>query len=261
VEKEDMARNAQSHPRQLLQSLLAAVLLFNTAQRARASVTYQYVAGQGTYTTTQGNIIGVPIYLQETLTSGSTSLITAGNGLFCGGFAITLQSGSTAGIGSLSGATASFPGGYFVLDSTTAGSTSSQRGDNIAGNLTGPGGEPNVNGLVLLGTAYIQASSVAAGVATFSVGAYSPGNGGYTQTFTAPTAPYYYDLDLNNNGTASGPPVYNAAGSSSFEVVTIVPEPTSIQCLAGGLAASLGCGCRARRGRPPRCVERISALR
>jgi hypothetical protein len=233
VEKEDMARNAQSHPRQLLQSLLAAVLLFNTAQRARASVTYQYVAGQGTYTTTQGNIIGVPIYLQETLTSGSTSLITA----------------------------ASFPGGYFVLDSTTAGSTSSQRGDNIAGNLTGPGGEPNVNGLVLLGTAYIQASSVAAGVATFSVGAYSPGNGGYTQTFTAPTAPYYYDLDLNNNGTASGPPVYNAAGSSSFEVVTIVPEPTSIQCLAGGLAASLGCGCRARRGRPPRCVERISALR
>lgn len=235
-----------SHDQMLLRHRFAVgVLVFlfcaSAIRCARASVTYQYVAGATSYNATEGSTISVPIYLQESLTAGSTSLITAGNGLFCGGYALTLQSGSSAGIGSLAGATASFPGGYFVLDSSTAGSTSFQRGDNIADNLTGPGVEPGSNGLILLGMAYIEASSTSAGVATFSVGAYNPGVGGYTQTFSAPSAPYYYDLDLTNNGTPSGPPVYNAAGSSSFEVSTVVPEPTASACL---LAVLL---CRWRR--------------
>jgi hypothetical protein len=217
--------------------LAVFLVLMNPASRARAAVSFQYVAGQSSYTVTEGGVVVVPLYLQETLDAGSTSLITEGNGLAGAGFALSLQDGTAAGIGGLSGSVSNFPGGFY-LDPGTTGSATFERGEDFPAltNISGPGAEPDSNGLILLGFTSIQASATSVGTTKFSVGAYSPGQGGSTETFTTLTGLGYYDLDLTNNGTPAGPPVYEAAGSMSFQIVTVVPEPTSTALLALGFA-------------------------
>ena len=65
-----------------------------TTTASRGAVVYQYVADQPAYTTnTAGSFVNVLVYLKETLTNGSTSLITSDGGLFGG--AMTLARNAT----------------------------------------------------------------------------------------------------------------------------------------------------------------------
>ena len=91
----------------------------------QASVIYSYVAGSPTYTAPAGNTITVPIYLQETITGSSSSLINADGGLFGAGFSVNRASGSTASLTAIADAVSTnFVGGF----STPASGNGAARG-------------------------------------------------------------------------------------------------------------------------------------
>src|SRR5258708_3751964 len=50
-----------------------------------AAVVYEYVSDQPSYTVSPGTFVNVLVYLRETLTAGSQSLITSDGGLFGAG--------------------------------------------------------------------------------------------------------------------------------------------------------------------------------
>ena len=75
----------------------AAVLGVAGVQRAGASVIYQYVADMPSSPATPNTTITVPLFLQETLTNGSASILSdpnQGNGLFGAGVTVSRTTGS-----------------------------------------------------------------------------------------------------------------------------------------------------------------------
>jgi hypothetical protein len=173
----------------------------------------------------------VKLYLLETLTGASTSIINADGGLVGGAMRIRQAAGSPAGsstLGALTYNTVDFSG----PSNPPLGGTQSPT--EIAFQETGPlvGASPmtgNSGGVpanakasaVFLGTISVTASSTPGNITTFSLLPYGINNQqGTGDTITATNT---YDLDKFTNTT----PAYTGttANPTSF-TVSVVPEPT-----------------------------------
>lgn len=87
---------------------IASVMTLTAA--AQASVEYAYVTDQSTYVTTPGDTVTVDVYIQETVTGGSSSTLVAEDGLFGAGAQIaTTATPGSAEITSLTLNTGSDP--------------------------------------------------------------------------------------------------------------------------------------------------------
>src|SRR3954463_12019911 len=74
--------------------VLVPLLLLIVARPARADVSYSYVSDQPFYILPAGQPATVKLYLLETLTGGSTSLIDADGGMFGAGLKVMRVNGS-----------------------------------------------------------------------------------------------------------------------------------------------------------------------
>jgi hypothetical protein len=222
---------------------------------SHGGIVYQYVTDSSNYTTaTPGSTIDVKVYLKETLTSGSTSIITGDGGLF--GAGMTLVRSATGLPNSPSGFVTDATG--FTFNLTDFGGPTKFTGADGQGNPaatgvafltavspsnpngvplgnTGGGVSPSIANEVYLGTVHILAGSDN-GVTTFNLRVH---DNGFGNTITNGSNPDFtpYDLDVSNNGGSTPPAakVYTGASQSpsSFTVTVGVPEPTSMGLLLG----------------------------
>jgi hypothetical protein len=159
---------------------------------ANASIIYSLVTDQTTYTAAANASVTVNVYLKETLSGTSTSLITADGGLFGGGFEVTAVSGSDTLTGS-SADTALFGGPvtYKSSNSTTQQAVI----EGVSNSATA--GVPVTNGEILLGTVTVKAG--ASGNTTYAVTSYN----GPTSTQVNTTFTTGYNLDKNHTGNGT----------------------------------------------------------
>jgi len=201
-----------------LKSLAAvAVGLLAFAGQVKAAVSYSYVTDQTNYTASAGTPVTVKLYLLETLTGGSASVINADGGLL--GFGV--QANRTTGnalISSYAGNDVDFPtfpnpkptvpaGGVTNYKFSQAISASAATGVN-----TGTGANPLPNS-VYLGNLTVTAGSQ---TSTFQVLPYDNA-GGNSLTNTS-----FYDLDFNR----ANAPIFTGASSNPTTFTVSVPEPT-----------------------------------
>jgi hypothetical protein len=233
--------------------VLALATLVTAASTAKADISYQYVtdavsANGGTITaTTPGQDIAVNIFLRETLTGTSTSLIAGDKGLF--GFGVSLNTisgqGTTINAGAATINTTAF-GGPTATNPTT-GNVASQGYLAAVSTTATSGPNPDANGQILLATAHLTAGA-AGSTTTFQLNTgnafFGPGN---TFTFT-----HNFDLDSTNNASSGGGATYTGAatpqgGLFTFTVqVAAVPEPSSM-LLCGLIACGGAYGAYRRR--------------
>ena len=236
---------------------------------ARADVSFQYVTDATSYTTTAGSNVSVNVYLQETDTNGSSSILAAQGGLLSYGFYVA--GGTTAGqsvINTSLNATASTNGAF------TSASPFTQFGSNVnfntssyyaaggsglptnaldysnANNTFTTNGQVTANGYqVLLGTLNITAGTAT----TFTLTSMNnpnfldPGNGGTSQSDNTYTLPISNPLDVDSDGSG-----YSGANDFTYTftvgpAVSGVPEPGSM--ILCGLFASGMVGGYIRRRR------------
>jgi hypothetical protein len=253
-------------------ALAASAIL---ASRGGAAITYQYVTDQTSYSASTGATVTVQLFLQETLTAGSTSLINAEGGMFAG--SVGLQQTGTVPANATIIATISTNqnaigvGGGFGPGGTLNQTNVSSNGSNAAfiqtvddiDFLLGNGPTADANGKILLGTVTLTAGA-AGTTTTFSVTSLlnssnilsqPPGGEGNTISISS-----LWDLDRDNNGglnspiTGASPPDYFGANdiSNTFTVtVAAVPEPSSM--LLCGLAVCSGAYAAYRRRQAHAC--------
>src|SRR5262245_42391418 len=104
------------------------------AAPAQAAITYQYVAGQTVYTGSPGQALSVPIFLRETVTSPSSSLIVSETGIFGAGFS-AVQSGTPVSF-SLAANTAQF-GGPSTINATSLSESIAPSAAGVQGSAVG----------------------------------------------------------------------------------------------------------------------------
>jgi hypothetical protein len=214
---------------------LAATPLF--VEASSASVSFLYVGVPSPSSVTAGNSTSAEIYLQETLTGGSSDVITSNTGLFGAGVQLSITGhtgGSQATITNFNGdsafdgsitpsftnSTAGVTENIFVTDSMGPEGTAST----VAGTTTR---------LVPLGLLNISTS--APGTTTFTVGEFLANGiaGGNT-----------LDNGGNDYDSNSSNPAYTGVGTSTTTFVvtaTAVPEPAAalgMIVLGGGLLLS-----------------------
>jgi hypothetical protein len=244
----------------------AAFLLLTGA--ARADVAYSYTADTGT--NNGDGTITYQVFLTETLTGSSTSIIGTKNGLFGAGVAFDVTSGNaTISAASLNTATltTSSPGQGFGTGGTGQGNvtrleTASAANNNVANGVMieniGPGQANGVfptgsstsgtttNNVILLGTFTVKQGTTAS-VVTINALANSNdsvygGGSGNTVTKTS-----NYDLDFdNNNGTETTLPYSGASDVANTINVAATPEPSSF-LLCGLAFGGMGYGVYRRR--------------
>jgi len=224
-----------------MRRILAFTLLalIATATTAKAAISYQYVtsvvgSSGGTFTATQaGQSITVNIYLQETLTAGSSSLITANGGL--GGFGLQLKttSGSGTTINSAPTFNSAFNGPAPEYNPSGSATTQSYlaAASPSAGVQLGSGTGAGANEILLVSTTL---TAGAAGTTTV----FQLQNGGFYGAGETTTQNGDFDLDSTNNqsgnGLITGGATYTGAatpigGYYTFTVtVAAVPEPSSV---------------------------------
>jgi hypothetical protein len=244
------------------------------ASGARADITYEYVTDQTTYTAANpGDTVTVTLYLQETATKGSQSLIAAEGGLSGAGVAVAQSKVSPSGasattISAINPNNSAEPDGFTgngKSGATAANAFLSEFVSNGFTGSTGPsgttkGGSVTTTGSttvtdVLLGTLTLKAGDTGS-TTTFTVlslknssGNSFSGHDGNTLTFTN-----FNDLDPNSAKNFS--PAYTGADSFvgstayTFQVtVAATPEPGSL-VLGAVAASSLALGAwRCRRNR------------
>ena len=217
--------------------LIALALAVSAPATARASITYQYVSDQTSYNVNVGSTITVNLYIQETLTGGSTSLIVQDGGMFAAAIGVNRSTGTAAAnitaIKENTGAPWTSGSFAFGADNFTAGTA--QLGVQSPGFLgTASNINPDSTGKILIGTLTI--TGAAAGTNTFNLTQYNTG-GGNTVTAGAlnPTSGSAFDLDFTNNQSPAtgGVPAgtYSGANDNPFSftvVVAAVPEPSSM---------------------------------
>ena len=225
---------------------------------AQASISYQYVTDQSSYTVNAGSTLTVNLYLQESLTGSSQSLIAGDGGMLgaalemdqTSGTSGTTITGSHANVGSSTvwGSSSFELGG----DTGTLTATHAQIGVNAGTNLGQASNvNPDATGKILIGTVTLTAGS-SAGTGTYTLVQYGTQAGtpeaGNTVTSGTSAASLAagsaYDLDYTNNNSPAtgGQPSGAYTGTLDdpyFFTVTVaaVPEPNGLVLsgLAGGL--------------------------
>jgi len=201
-------------------------------EAARAAVMFEYVSDKSSYQAAAGQVINVLVYLKETVTSPSTSVVTGDDGMYSGGMdLVRLAAGLPASPSTITGVTfdtADFGAGGNTFKNVTAADTYFfETLDNALthgvplGN-TGNGASASIPGQVYLGSFQITAGS-APGTTNFNLRVI-PG-GGNTLTNVG--------NDVDSNSTS---PAYTGVGSkvTPFSVVVAdVPEPGSLGLLVG----------------------------
>jgi hypothetical protein len=248
--------------------VIALLVVGLLAGSARANVIYSYTTDSSRYqVAAPGTLVNVPIYLTETLTGGSTSLINNDGGLFGAGVGVNNTGGATkpgqsfivpVTAGGVALNLAPIASGGFGMGGVGVGDLRSVNGDgSIAVLIENIGVPPPSSGgplaslfsnsggtivnRVLLGSVTIQAGKLGS-TTTFAVTSLfnSPdpilGQGNEGNTLTLFSA---WDLDLDNNGnlnssnTGNAPPRYLGANdiTNTFALATI-PEPSSLALIA-----------------------------
>jgi hypothetical protein len=223
---------------------LSSICILLAAARANANISYEYVtdavSNGGTIIATPGQNIAVNIYLQETLTGSSTSLIAADGGLFGFGVALAQSSGSGSVINASAGSVNSslFSGPSDITPNS--GHTASQTFTGAIGISSATGPNPDATGKILLASADIIAGS-AGTTTTFQLQSLSGNQAG--NTFTVNNG---YNLDSTNNAPNGGATYTGAAtpqgGFDTFTVQVqpaVVPEPSSLLLGAMAVAGTL----------------------
>lgn len=212
-------------------SAAAGFCLALTGSHVPAAITYSYETDAAVYDVSSGSAT-VNIYLHETLTDGSTSLLATENGLLGYGFSVVRSSGDGAYFSAITSNTAAFGG--LVSPHLTTGSASLS--DNVP--LTSANGPvPDGSGLIFLGRITLALNETGSAPTSFTLRRDND-LGGNTGTFTN-----FYDIDFDS----VEPEFAGATGSATF---TVVPEPTAITLLALG---GMGILRRRRRGANPVC--------
>jgi hypothetical protein len=226
------------------------VLTLLVAGPARAGVIYQYVSDKPVYSGFPGQVVNVNIFLQETVTGSSTSLLASEGGLFSGGFYV-VENGNSATITGLNPNPA-FAGGFLSSNFTATQARLSETESIFA--LTGVGG--TVNGKVtdvLLGTLTVKLGGAPSST-SFLIEPYrfapkglfgGSGVDGNTLSFLN-----NFDLDVTNSGGAP-PPAFtgaDAAPPGSFDVAVPEPGTLALALVAAGGAGAVR-GWRSWRGR------------
>ncbi len=221
------------------------------AGTARAAVVYEYVPDQPSYQINgAGGFVTVLLYLKETLTNGSTSLINGDGGMLSGGIGVSrlstnLPASPSVLVTDASGVTRntadfSGPGGVNGVNGDGNPSATDLTFNEAIGpppavppqtGNTGGGAAPSVANEIYLGSIKVQGGTQS-GTTTFALRVHD--NVFYGNTVTRGN---FYDLDIDNNGGAT--PVYSGAQdkTNSFTVTVNVPEPASFGLLfaAGAL--------------------------
>jgi hypothetical protein len=241
--------------------LIALLVAGLFAGGARANVMYQYTVDSSSLrVAAPGTVVTVPIYLSETLTGGSTSIINNDGGLFGAGVGVYNTGGATrpgqARILSVALNTSPISSGGFGTSGQGLGNATDLVSDGSDAALVENTGFPLMPGplaslfsnsggtvvnRVLLGSVTIRSGALG-NTTTFAVTSLfnSPdpvlgqGNEGNTVTFISG-----WDLDLDNNGnqssllTGAPPPHFLGANdiSGTFTLATI-PEPSSLAIFA-----------------------------
>lgn len=214
---------------------LLLVSFIGSKANAASTYSYLYVAGQDTYTVPVGSVFSVPVYLQETADPSGSSLLTDEAGLGSAAINVGYSAGSTGTI--FTGVAANIgavPTGFDVdlapgsFDSANA-SFNEAVTDFLGSGVTAIALPDNGVSRVLLGTLQVQASATPGDHTTFT---FSLPDTILGSTFTQLT---HFNLDVS-----SDPGTYASAAPSSFDVITIVPEPMSLSFLTGiGMTLSL----------------------
>jgi len=219
-----------------LKSLVAAAVgVLALAGQAHAAVSYTYTTDlgpNGTLNLQPNESRTLKLYVRETLTSPSTSLIgttaTPGpeNGLFSGSQRITRSAGTSASLGAVTLNTVDWTGPSSSQTTATEAKLTLGIGtsDTHGVYLNNTGGVP-ANGLansVYLGTVAVVAGATP-GTSVFTTLRYDPVRVGNTLLFRQLT-----DLDTDTNTTVGFTGTTNAANVTTEQfTVNVVPEPTS----------------------------------
>ncbi len=247
-------------------ALLAA---WASTAAARADLTYQYFTEASSYTAVTGAPLTVNLYLRETATNGSASLILGNGGLAGAGVYVT-QSGvvpanatTISAVNDQTGTGGNFAGGFASakFDATRARLLETTS-FSAAG---GPLGTAVTVGDTTTRSVFLGSLTLTAGAqdttTTFTVQTYrnAPtgtfgGNGVNSNTLTFNNPPF--DLDVTNNAELGSPSaVYTGANDLPFNTFTVVavPEPGSTAlALLAAAAAGAGVWRRRKKRRGPR---------
>lgn len=226
-------------------ALLAGITL--AVSSARAGVSYSYQTDSLTYSGAVGSTVTVNIYLVETLTNGSSSIITQKGGIFSAGAGVNQVNTTTATGDATIGSNAfTFATAFSGPQAAYYNQGNNQNVEFIENRPTGStsGPTPDSSGKVLLGSLAITVGSNATQYILTSL--YNDTiNGSNSQlgqtdgnTFTVPGSDGGYDLDSTSNSS-----LYTGADAAPGFVFTIspaaVPEPSSM-LLCGLAAAGMG---------------------
>jgi hypothetical protein len=283
--------------RRVLCALAVVVTGAFASTRACADVTYQYVTDQSTYTANAGGSVTIKLYLNETVTSATSttgaqnsSIIFNDGGLVGAGVYVVAKSGgngatinTAAGNIQATGNTGNaFDTSVFAkTDGVQAGVKEvNNSAQNTFGNTNGSTVSSTTTYQIFLGTLTITAGS-SAGQTNYSVlsffnapKSFSGANQSNGNTVTAGTNASFnnafgIDLDVSHNANLNGgpPPDYIGAGDTQnnggawvFSVTTsAAPEPSSM--LLCGLAVCGGAftAYRRRKAREAAAAESAAA--
>jgi hypothetical protein len=223
--------------------LAAAVCGLAMVPAVHAAVVYDYVTDQNSYQAAKaGDVINVKVYLKETLTGGSTSVIAGDGGLLGAGFSATRLSTNLppnpsvfvtdaatgtkpnltdfGGPGAVAGANGA--GSPTATDVSLSEAIAPTATTGVVPGNTGGGVSPSIANEVYLGSLNITSGP---GTTTFALKVYNSGGG---NTITNGN---FYDLDFNSTS-----PAFTGVGSKAptFTVTAPpVPEPASFGLVLG----------------------------